>query len=172
MWPWKTFLICSAKITLTPHMHFLHINWVESGNIFNRIVSLLNGHSEGTVGERKENASPAPPLNWFCKRWEISVDTCRRTCLETKLQSKHQVNMLQSYQRCYRCVRWEKNQQSIPNMKQLSGQEHKKWHPAEMWSQAACHKKTDDWLSGSLEDSLIITQGTQTLSVPWGAWER
>lgn len=79
-------------------MHFLHINWGESGNIFNRIVSLLNGDSEGTVGERKENASPATPLNWFCKRWEISVDTCRRTCLKTKLQRKHRVNTLQSYQ--------------------------------------------------------------------------
>lgn len=150
MWPWKTFLICSAKITLTPHMHFLHIKWVRSGNIFNRIVSLVNGASGGTVGEKKENASPATHLNWFCKRWEISVDSSKPTWTKTKLQRKQRVNTVQIYQRHYLCVRKEKKQQSIPNMKQLSGQEHTKWHPAEMWSQAACHKKTDDWLSGSL----------------------
>lgn len=35
-------------------MHFLHIHWVWSGNIFNRTVSLLNVASWGTVGEKKK----------------------------------------------------------------------------------------------------------------------
>lgn len=80
-------------------MHFLHINWVQSGNIFNRIVSLLNGASGEAVGEKKENASRATHLNWFCKRWEISVDSSKRTWTKTKIQCKQRVKTVQIYQR-------------------------------------------------------------------------
>lgn len=119
------------------------------------------------MGERKQNASSATHLNRFCKRWENSGDSSKRTRTKTNLQRKLRVNTEQIYQRRYWCVRREGKQPSIPNTKQLSRQELKKWRPG--WNvKPSSQKKTDDWLSGSQEDWLIITRSTQTSHVPTG----
>lgn len=99
------------------------------------------------------------------------VDNFVHLNMHTWLETKHcrfpiLINTVQLYQSHFpQHVRIKKNSQSIPNMKKLSGQEFQKWHHAEMRSQAGRHKKTDDWLSGSLWDSLIITRSTQPLSL-------
>lgn len=155
MWPWKTFLICSVKITLTLPMCFLHTNRVGAGDVFNGnfFAALKLAKKEKKLFEM---TSAETNLCWFFKeawlffflsldmRKQMESELCRFSpCILTNTVPIYQSHFPQH-------VRAKKNYQSIPNMKQLSGQKYKKWNPPDMWSQARRREKIDDWLSGSL----------------------
>lgn len=130
-------------------MYFFHTNWAGSEKIFNGKLSSSHWWVGGWGGSTR-NTSCVTNLSWFWKRgWTFSftlcacIDGCRQSSADFPL-----INTVQIYQsHIQRHVRAKKNHQSIPNMKQLSGQEYKKWHHPEMWSQAGRPPLEDRWLA-------------------------